>query len=692
VNSVASSTSVDRPAAHDAHLGRTAYLPALDGLRGMGIPFVLLYHHGLAVFGVRFEGVLPVSLFFTLSGFLITRILWNEHDRRGSISLTTFYSRRIRRLMPAALIVLFAITLIWVFTERSLPFADVFWSLFYGQNIHLVVQGRSYDTLFTERSPLTHMWSLSLEEQYYIVYPVLLIVALRVRRVRRAMPALLALGAIVSWWFAHRWYEIGGIARAYYATEARAGEFLLGAALAAWTLTSPHYDRVMQFLRRRPMQVVSFVVLAAEAWMWMRVGLHTTWMFPWGIALNSVIVCALMAYSAANTGFAPLVNRSLLRWISNLSYSMYLIHWPVFILINSDNTGLASELLFVVRVAVTVGLALVMYLVIEHPVRTGRRWSTATLATVCVGLAGATLAISPLAVSTTRSVLADQQAAEQQVVDVLGAAPVPSDAPTRIDVVGGGDGDVSLPARVLFVGDSQAFVLSAGLSLTWAEQAGVELRSYTKFGCGMTEITPIVYLGTRVDDGFAAADGTQTCQEWRDGLAAVVDSFRPQVVVVAGGLAHLSDHELDGEWRSIGDPVYDEWLTAQFGLFVDVLDAGDVPVLWLTNSLTRLPKPIGVESFVEELPERMSRHNELLRSFDLVDDRVVVADLDAVGAARDGGVLDPTYRPDGAHICLRAAPEVVDWLVEQVVAASNRRLPVDPAPERAVVRQPAACG
>ena len=173
--------------------GRLGHLPPLDGIRGLGIPFVLLYHHGAELVGVRFGGgFLTVSMFFTLSGFLITRLLVDEATRTRTIDVRRFYARRFRRLMPAALAVLALIALFWaVFPTRgrSLSIGSFLSSLFYSQNLYLRWQGKGYSQIFAERSPLQHMWSLSLEEQIYAVFPLLLVAVFRASRARNTSAA-----------------------------------------------------------------------------------------------------------------------------------------------------------------------------------------------------------------------------------------------------------------------------------------------------------------------------------------------------------------------------------------------------------------------------------------------------------------------------------------------------------------------
>ncbi|MEY3148331.1 MAG: hypothetical protein RL688_1550, partial [Actinomycetota bacterium] len=228
---------------------RLGHLPALDGVRGLAVIIVLLYHHSITWMT---GGELTVSMFFTLSGFLITRLMVSEWDKSGTISLRSFYERRARRLFPASFVVLLAVVVIWTLfpgSGRRLAPWEWFSGLAYYENIYLQSAGKSYGGLFGLGNPLQHLWSLSLEEQVYLVFPVLCLLVLRKKATPSAVWKLfavlasLAIGAIALGAYYRTnsplWSHLPGLdARcadsscAYYATEVRVGEFLMGAAFA----------------------------------------------------------------------------------------------------------------------------------------------------------------------------------------------------------------------------------------------------------------------------------------------------------------------------------------------------------------------------------------------------------------------------------------------------------------------------
>lgn len=664
---MSASAVIDRPAVptHDVEgrgigpNGRLARLPALDGIRGMGIPFVLLYHHGMKVLGIRFGGgFLTVSMFFTLSGFLITRLLLQEHRERGHIDLGAFYTRRVRRLMPAALTTIGLIVVFWTAfpgTNRPLDFRSVFWAMFYGTNINQIALGNSYNDLFASRSPLLHTWSLSLEEQIYLVFPLLLIGVLGARRLRaRTAPILFGLAAAgfaVAWY----WTSSIGVSRAYYATEARAGEFLMGAAFACFWSVSPRVPAISRRLRSVPGQLVGLALVAVEVWLWWIIGMEDR-LFHGATIANSVVVCALMAYACAAPTGQP---AGLMSWrpfveIGQRAYTIYLVHWPVFVFLDTDSTGLGTHKLLLLRLVVTFGISEAVYRGIETRVLRSLTWPGNALYRGCALLAAAVLVVAPFAPHAKVDALVDNEAValQQRALDNL---PQYTDADPSVSSV-----DPALPARVLVVGDSQSWIIGGGMKTLWGEANGVRVEPSPGVGCGVTPLIRLRYLG---ED---APNGRTGCKEWRDALPAILDKFQPQLVIVVGGFADLADHYLDGSWQHIGDPPYDDFLRNGMQAFADEMGDTGARVLWLTHPHVDPPDPPGVEAYPEEDPARMDRYNEFIEQLAADDPNVVSADLATFVRDRPGGEFDPTFRPDGAHMDLRVAPDVVQFLADAI--------------------------
>jgi len=213
--------------------------PALDGLRAVAVMVVVLFH---AKFSWIPGGFLGVSTFFTLSGFLITSLLLREWSRRGGLVMRTFWRRRFRRLLPASwatmgLVVLAGVVGIWTADQQRSLRGDVPFSLAEVVNWHFIAAGRTYGSKFEAPSPLEHFWSLSVEQQFYVVLPLLLLGLLTLAAARRmtspvrlvavAMGAVVAVSGFLNWFFAR-----SSLDRAYFGTDTRAAELAAGALLA----------------------------------------------------------------------------------------------------------------------------------------------------------------------------------------------------------------------------------------------------------------------------------------------------------------------------------------------------------------------------------------------------------------------------------------------------------------------------
>jgi hypothetical protein len=333
----------------------------------------------------------------------------------------------------------------------------------------------------------------------------------------------------------------------------------------------------------------------------------------------------------------------------------------VFLVVTPEATGLSSGPLFLVRSAVTMAVTLAVFRLVEDPVRSRRMWNgpafaVGTAALCSVGLVFAGLARDSSAVDT----LVDQDAVELQRQTLAALPDVGDGAPTRSAV------DPSLPARVLVVGDSQSWIVGTGMKELWAPGAGVQIEPSPGVGCGVGEMTPIVYLGQEYPDGSPG------CREWRDALPRIVDKFRPNVVLVVGGLADVSDRRIPGvdDWTQVGEPAYDAWLSGQMAAFTDVVTARGATVMWMSHPGVRPPRPPGTDAFAEEDPARLERYNEIIEAFAAADGRVGYADLASFVRARPGGEFDPVFRPDGAHFDLSVAPDLVGWFADQIRRAA----------------------
>jgi len=672
---------------------RLGHLPALDGVRGLAVIIVLLYHHSITWMT---GGELTVSMFFTLSGFLITRLMVSEWDKSGTISLRSFYERRARRLFPASFVVLLAVVVIWTLfpgSGRRLAPWEWFSGLAYYENIYLQSAGKSYGGLFGLGNPLQHLWSLSLEEQVYLVFPVLCLLVLRKKATPSAVWKLfavlasLAIGAIALGAYYRTnsplWSHLPGLdARcadsscAYYATEVRVGEFLMGAAFAVLWSVWRRVPRIIDILRKPVFVALSWPLIVVAFTVWFKIGWQNQWgdvFFPWAVFFNGLITLLIIAYATAGVGMCNFLSWKPLAWMGQVTYTIYLVHWPTFLVWESlrldpdlprirvpgtDWVTVDHFWLFVAKAASTMLIVCLIYYLLENPVRQRKLWQGKKLFVYLAAMAivGTVIAFAGNAhrnsANDVMSTLSEDALEMQQ--QALAALPdLPDDAPTVSAI------DPDLPARIMMVGDSQSWVLASGLD-SWEELNGVVVQPSPGVGCGIGENTPITYLG--IEQDFRSG-----CTEWREALGPIVQKFRANIVIIVGGTADLSDRKISGVegWSHIGEPAYDAWLLEQFKNFVDVMSSGGSQIIWFSSPDVDPPYiagETGVPPFDEADQVRSARYNELIREFAESDERVVFADFAAEVKAHPGGEFEPKMRPDGAHIDLTYAPELVTWI------------------------------
>ena len=361
-----------------AHL---RYLPGLDGLRALAVIAVLMYHAEMA--GFWQGGFLGVEVFFVISGYLITSILLTERTATRHNDLKTFYVRRARRLMPALLAVLVATTLVAVVflpEEVATLRGDVASALTYVTNWFFIFGEKSYFEFAGRPSLVQHLWSLAVEEQFYLIWPLLFVGGMKVLGRTKLFVAVIA-GAIASTLLMAALYTPGvDASRVYYGTDTRAGGLLFGAALAfVW---GPNRLRA-QVGRFAPvlLDLVGAVALAALLWMMWSTDQYqgADSLYRGGfakVALVTVVVIAVAVHPAAH--LSTLLGCRPLRWVGLRSYGLYLWHWPVYQLTRPGlDIALTGFPLLALRLAITFGLAELSFRFVETPIRTGalgRAW------------------------------------------------------------------------------------------------------------------------------------------------------------------------------------------------------------------------------------------------------------------------------------------------------------------------------
>jgi peptidoglycan/LPS O-acetylase OafA/YrhL len=349
-------------------------MAGLDGLRGIAVLAVIAYHLNP---GWVPGGQLGVGVFFVLSGYLITDLLLAQRERRGRIALGSFWLRRARRLLPALWVMLLVVTL-WVgFLDAAqvpgLRGADLA-ALFYYSNWWYAFQHVSYFAQFSQLSPLGHLWSLAVEEQFYLVWPLLLVVLLRVIRRRVAIVALILLGAATSAWAMAAMYQAGAgataLTRIYEGTDTRAFQLLFGCALAFGLPSRSLADRLSR-VPRAALEAVGVLGLAAIVALVAVTTQYQQFLYQGGMVLLSVAsLAALVALAHPSTRLGAVIGADPLRWVGVRSYGIYLWSYPIIVLTTPEISPWWSALFRVpLQLGATALVAELSWRFVEQPIR-----------------------------------------------------------------------------------------------------------------------------------------------------------------------------------------------------------------------------------------------------------------------------------------------------------------------------------
>ncbi|MFG2111425.1 acyltransferase family protein [Streptomyces sp. NPDC048718] len=358
---------------------RTRHIAALDGLRGVAVLGVLLFHAGCFA-----GGFLGVDLFFVLSGFLITGLLLKEaratRETAGRIRLAAFWGRRARRLSPA-LIVMVAGTLLLTWAcgggpVRRQALKDAPWVVANLANWHFIADQAGYWQA-SATQVFSHLWSIAVEEQFYLVWPLFLVLLVRgggnSERAERRVAAVAAAGAALSLGLMLVLRDPVDSTRVYEGTDTRAFSLLLGS-LAATTPVA----RLLGRLGDRMLGRCALILGCALAVYWFTAdGQKTPGLFQGGLFLHA-LTAALLIACLAHAPRGPL-GRALaappLRGLGVLSYSLYLWHWPVYVLLSEDRLGLTGWCRTAVLLAVSLAAAWLSKVLVEDPVRFRAGWA-----------------------------------------------------------------------------------------------------------------------------------------------------------------------------------------------------------------------------------------------------------------------------------------------------------------------------
>jgi peptidoglycan/LPS O-acetylase OafA/YrhL len=646
------------------------YWPALDGLRAVAVVAVLLYHAGVT--GLP-GGLLGVDVFFVLSGFLITTLLLDERMRSGTVALRKFWSRRVRRLLPALLLVLVAVSasvsLVAGPGDLHSVRDDALSALFYVANWRFALSGQSYFDHFGAPSPLLHLWSLGVEEQFYLVWPlVVLLVTRRARRPARTLgftAVVLAAASTVALVALHA--AGASDSRLYYGTDTRALTLLVGAALAC-LLAAPrgrHRRRIAH--RRSGRWLVSALGLAGAITLGLAFATVTgedPLLYSGGFLVVAVATAAVLAciVLVPHSPLARLLGLAPLAAIGRISYGLYLWHWPLFLALDGRRTGLSGPALLGLRLGGALALSLASYFLVEKPIRQ-RRWRrprmrfavpAATLLTAGAVAIGTLPGVLPGTLPTAGAGGLDalnrvaSQEASAASAD-LGAPAVPPHP------------KATEPVRVLVVGDSVALTVGAALRRV-APQWRTTVVNGGILGCGIGPGNRSRYSAD------LAYPSQRPCTDWPTWWRDATQRFHPDVVLLISGRWETFNSYVNGRRATIGQPDFDRLLSANFDKAINLFGSLHTQLAMVTTPCVARTELADGSLDPASDPARTARYNQLLRGAVARHPQSArVLDLGATlcpgGHYTDtlGGL--PVRFDDGIHVGIAAGPVIAPLLL-----------------------------
>ncbi|MEQ8840048.1 MAG: acyltransferase family protein [Acidimicrobiales bacterium] len=680
-------TAVTRP--------RFGYIPTFDGMRGFWVLMgPLLYHaRPQSIPGgpeIVPGGILSLDLFFVLSSYLIVSIALREWDGTGQIDLVAYGGRRVRRLFPALFLALGFLSIYLAIVDD--PEIIDRWTgaivsaLTYSANWHEIAADVSYFEQFGSPSPLKHVWSFAIEEQFYLFAPLFLIAGLRWggRRGREILLGLSVVGALASaWWMSRVHVEGEDPSRAYYGTDTRAQALFVGIAIA---LAVHLYGSPRTKWGTRIAALTAYPATAWHLWAVLNISERDAWLFEdGGFLLVAVVAGVSMFGLSQDAPWSPLHRlfaSSPFRYSGKISYGLYLYHWPIYLLLTPERAGtlfgtdrVSGWPLLGVHLTITVIVSALSFHFIEQPF-VKRKWpfSLRPLSPATGWFAGAVAVVvilgGLLVAHTRRPPLEVERVVFVETADGLGAAPATSDL----------DGDAPDPGeagedalRILTVGDSVMDQIGVALS-DWSIEnpdAGIVVFNEAHIGCGTVREGQ-----KRVPEGLEGPVG-DICSDWADPVdpavvteydivswPTILDVFRPDVVVTHVSPWDVTDRLVPGlnadDWTHIGEPVFDAYARSEYGEAIELLTSTGAELFVLEGA------PLNREITPQNDPARIEALNALVSSLAAeTDDAVTMVDYPGfVGPV--GSDQERSRRDDGVHLSDPGLDELIPWLLAQI--------------------------
>jgi peptidoglycan/LPS O-acetylase OafA/YrhL len=713
----------ERKSASTVERGRPisfGFIPALDGLRALAVLGVMAYHGGAPIFD---GGFLTIDVFFVLSGFLITSLLIGEWRKRSTVQLGQFWARRARRLLPALLVLLLGVAIYAKAFATPGEFAnlrlDSLSALFYVSNWHFIFAGTNYFNLTGQPSPLQHMWSLSIEEQFYIVWPPLVVIMLgvgrRLRPSRRLWPlcATALVGAIASAVeMALLYHGPASVMRVYEGTDTRSQDLLVGATLAVgmaiWaqyraalpvgetqdivtgragrvhpsagtadTFGPPLHRRDLRRRRgpaikpvaawevssktsRTTIQILGWMVIATFAYLWSHLTEPTVFLYRGGYLLVAVGV-ALVIFAAVTAQLGAIsraLGNSVFRYVGKISYGTYLWHFPLFAIVSAERLHLIGYPLLFVRIGITLLVASASFALVEEPIRRGRlHFLTEWRAWLMTS--GAVVGVVGIVVVATLPTAADA---------------TPTNHPTGAQYSGP-------PVKVAVFGDSVAARIGFDLELV-QQPYDVHVDNGGILGCGVVVSSEYRSHGTAEIPNAPCNAATPASQLWSDQWKGDVAQFRPNVVLMQTGRWEVTDQLTGGQWLHVGEPTFDADLKRSLEEAIRVGTSGGALMILMTAPCYSSGEQDNGQPWPEDSSVRLDAYNSVLRQVaSQYPGKVEVLDLGAemCPGGKFASTIDGVQLrlADGVHPPPTASAG--EWLAERVLPETVRvgRLQMD---------------
>jgi peptidoglycan/LPS O-acetylase OafA/YrhL len=655
---------------------RFAHIPALDGLRGLAVVAVVMYHFAPEIVPAGFLGV---DIFLVLSGFLITSLALEEVDRTKSMSASGFFARRARRLLPASI----ATIVVVVIVARILDHGSVDSSLrghavaalTYIANWWSIAQQNSYQAAFGTESPLNHFWSLAVEEQFYLMFPLALIgtIALLKRRIglhRLTHIALVgaAVGAVAS--CALMWIlrtPGSDPSRVYLGTDTRSQALFVGIAIACiirlWPVNS------LKAATRTVLTTAALVALAALVGIASTADFRSDWLYTGGFLLiaiaTGIIVLALNGHDSIVTKVLSF------RWFRTLglvSYGLYLWHWPIKVFVTGERLHLSDDQagrieLFVIRVALTAVATALSWYLIEQPFRRRKPASNDAATTTQLSRTGiGAIGLAALFVGVVW-------------VAAAPSAPAQTDFSSKIAPSSVSTKNAEPPISLLWFGDSVAWTIGGGIvEFPWPTgyDSPFDPTRIVIWNKGISECS---FMQQQTKSFGILRSGGGSCVGWETNWRDASASFSPDAIVWSGALRDTYDVLVNGTWVAFGSPEWIALYNAELDKAAAIATENGIPLVIVSQADPKvLPDEKREDSLTASNIGKFTQLRQIQREYALVNsDTTVSIDLNellcAGGPCEELTPSGKTIRIDHLHYSTAGAAHIAPTVTTAIESA-----------------------